>query len=54
MYHIITTSSEKGQGEKVVEAATEAGSKGGTITNCKGSESRTSKLFSMEMSLEEL
>ena len=50
MYHIITTIVDKGKAEKVVEAATEAGSKGGTIINARGSGiHETSKLFSMEI-----
>lgn len=50
MYHIITTIVEKGKAEDVISAATEAGSKGGTILNARGSGiHETSKLFSMEI-----
>jgi len=50
MYHIITTIVEKGRAEDVIEAATKAGSKGGTIINARGSGiHETSKLFSMEI-----
>ncbi|ASN03597.1 P-II family nitrogen regulator [Virgibacillus necropolis] len=50
MYHSITVIIEKGDAEYVIEAATEAGSKGGTIINARGSGiHETSKLFSMEI-----
>lgn len=48
MYHAITVIVEKGNAEHVIDAATEAGSKGGTIINARGSGiHETSKLFSM-------
>ena len=50
MYHAITTIVEKGKAEEVIEAATKAGSKGGTIINGRGSGiHETSKLFSMDI-----
>lgn len=50
MYHSITVIVDKGKGEDVIDAATEAGSKGGTIINARGSGiHETSKLFSMEI-----
>lgn len=50
MYHAITVIVEKGNAENVIDAATEAGSKGGTIINARGSGiHETSKLFSMEI-----
>lgn len=50
MYYMITTIVEKGRAEEVIEAATEAGSKGGTIVNGRGSGiHETSKLFSMDI-----
>lgn len=50
MYNIITAIVEKGKAEDVIDAATEAGSKGGTIINARGSGiHETSKLFSMEI-----
>ncbi|HWQ59156.1 MAG TPA: P-II family nitrogen regulator [Clostridia bacterium] len=50
MYHIITTIVDKGKAEDVIEAATKAGSKGGTIMNARGSGiHETSRLFSMEI-----
>lgn len=50
MYHIITTIVDKGKAEKVITAATQAGSKGGTIVNARGSGiHETSKLFAMEI-----
>jgi len=50
MYHAITVIVEKGNAEYVIEAATEAGSKGGTVINARGSGiHETSKLFSMEI-----
>lgn len=50
MYHAITVIVEKGNAEYVIDAATEAGSKGGTIINARGSGiHETSKLFSMEI-----
>jgi nitrogen regulatory protein PII len=48
MYHAITVIVEKGKAEDVIDAATDAGSKGGTIINARGSGiHETSKLFSM-------
>jgi len=50
MYHAITVIVEKGNAEFVIDAANEAGSKGGTIINARGSGiHETSKLFSMEI-----
>ncbi|WP_077620716.1 P-II family nitrogen regulator [Bacillus sinesaloumensis] len=50
MYHSITVIVEKGNAENVIDAAVEAGSKGGTIINARGSGiHETSKLFSMEI-----
>jgi nitrogen regulatory protein PII len=50
MFHAITVIVEKGNAEAVIEAATEAGSKGGTIINARGSGiHETSKLFAMEI-----
>ena len=41
---------DRGKAESVIEAAAEAGSKGGTIINARGSGiHETSKLFSMEI-----
>ncbi|OMF63338.1 transcriptional regulator [Paenibacillus sp. FSL R5-0490] len=48
MYHAITVVVEKGNAEHVIDAAAEAGSKGGTVINARGSGiHETSKLFSM-------
>lgn len=50
MYHSITVVVEKGKAEDVIDAATKAGSKGGTIINGRGSGiHETSKLFSMDI-----
>lgn len=50
MYHAISVIIEKGNAEDVIDAATEAGSKGGTIINARGSGiHETSKIFSMEI-----
>src|SRR5690606_33367684 len=50
MYDAITIIVEKGNAEDVIDAAVEAGSKGGTIINARGSGiHETSKLFSMEI-----
>lgn len=50
MYHVITTIVDKGKAEDVIDAATKAGSKGGTIINARGSGiHETSKVFSMEI-----
>lgn len=50
MYHIITVIVDKGKAEEVITAATQAGSKGGTIINARGSGiHETSKLFNMEI-----
>ncbi|MBM7553982.1 P-II family nitrogen regulator [Thalassobacillus pellis] len=49
-YHAITVIVEKGNAEEVISAATEAGSKGGTIINARGSGiHETSKVFSMDI-----
>lgn len=50
MYNAIFVIVDKGKAESVIEAATKAGSKGGTIINARGSGiHETSKLFSMEI-----
>jgi nitrogen regulatory protein PII len=50
MYNVITVVVDKGKAEAVIDAATKAGSKGGTIINARGSGiHETSKLFSMEI-----
>lgn len=50
MYHAIYVIVDKGNAETVMEAATKAGSTGGTIINARGSGiHETSKLFSMEI-----
>lgn len=50
MYHMITTIVEKGKAEDVIDAATKAGSKGGTIMGGRGSGiHETSKLFAMDI-----
>ncbi|MGI6777534.1 MAG: P-II family nitrogen regulator [Acetivibrionales bacterium] len=50
MYDVIFTVVDRGKAESVIEAATKAGSKGGTIINARGSGiHETSKLFSMEI-----
>lgn len=50
MYQSITVIVEKGRGEDVIEAATKAGSTGGTIINARGSGvHETSKVFAMEI-----
>lgn len=50
MYKAIFTIVEKGRAEDVIDAAAQAGSKGGTILNARGSGiHETSKLFSMEI-----
>ena len=50
MYQSITVIVDKGKGEEVIDAATKAGSKGGTIINGRGSGiHETSKLFAMEI-----
>lgn len=50
MYQVITSIVDKGKAEDVVDAATKAGSKGGTIINGRGSSiHETSKLFSMDI-----
>ncbi|HCR83527.1 MAG TPA: transcriptional regulator [Lachnospiraceae bacterium] len=50
MYQVITSIVDKGKAEEVIEAATKAGSKGGTILNGRGSGIyQTSKLFSMDI-----
>jgi nitrogen regulatory protein PII len=50
MYHAITTIVDKGKAEDVIDAATRAGSKGGTIINARGSGiHETSKIFAMDI-----
>lgn len=50
MHNVIFIIVDKGKGETVMEAATKAGSRGGTIFNARGSGvHETSKLFSMEI-----
>ncbi len=50
MYHAITVIVDKGIAEQVIDAATRAGSKGGTIINARGSGiHETSRLFSMDI-----
>lgn len=50
MYHSITVIVDKGKAEDVIDAATKAGAKGGTIINARGSGvHETSKVFSMEI-----
>lgn len=50
MYHAITVIIEKGNAEDVMDAATKAGAKGGTVINGRGSGiHETSKVFSMEI-----
>lgn len=50
MYNLIMVVVDRGKAEAVIEAATKAGSKGGTIINARGSGiHETSKLFSMEI-----
>lgn len=50
MYHAITVIVDKGKAEYVIDAATRAGSKGGTVINGRGSGiHETSKLFSMDI-----
>ena len=50
MYHAITVIVDKGRAEDVIEAATRAGSTGGTIINARGSGiHETSRLFSMDI-----
>ncbi|MGE5613608.1 MAG: P-II family nitrogen regulator [Bacillota bacterium] len=50
MYHAITVIVDKGKAEDVIDAATRAGSKGGTIINARGSGiHETSKLFAMDI-----
>lgn len=50
MYNAIYVIVDKGNAENVIEAATKAGSTGGTIINARGSGiHETSKLFSMEI-----
>jgi nitrogen regulatory protein PII len=50
MYQSITVIVEKGNAEFVIDAASEAGSKGGTIINARGSGiHETSKIFSMDI-----
>ena len=50
MYHAITTIVERGNAELVIDAATKAGAKGGTIINARGSGvHEATKLFNMEI-----
>lgn len=50
MYHVINVIVDKGRAEDVITAATQAGSKGGTIINARGAGiHETSKLFNMEI-----
>jgi nitrogen regulatory protein PII len=50
MYKAIFTIVERGQAESVMDAATAAGARGGTIVNARGSGiHETSKLFTMEI-----
>lgn len=50
MYQAITVIVDKGKAEYVIDAATKAGSRGGTILNARGSGiHETSKLFSMDI-----
>lgn len=50
MYQVITSIVDKGKAQDVIEAASKAGSKGGTIINGRGSGiHETSKLFSMDI-----
>jgi nitrogen regulatory protein PII len=50
MYHAITVIVEKGNAENVIDAATEAGSRGGTIINARGSGiHEVSKILAMEI-----
>lgn len=50
MYQLITTIVNRGKAEDVIDAAKEAGSKGGTIINARGSGvHETMKLFNMDI-----
>lgn len=50
MYHSITVIVDRGKAEDVIDAATKAGSKGGTIINARGSGiHETTTLFNMEI-----
>ena len=50
MYRAIFTIVDRGRAEDVIDAANEAGAKGGTIINARGSGiHETNKLFSMEI-----
>ncbi|HZK39139.1 MAG TPA: P-II family nitrogen regulator [Clostridia bacterium] len=50
MYKIITVVVEKGRSEEVIDAAAEAGAKGGTIVNARGAgEYETEKVFLMDI-----
>ena len=50
MYNVITVIVDKGRAEDVIDAATKAGSQGGTILNARGSGvHETSKVFAMEI-----
>lgn len=50
MYQFIITIVEKGRGERVIDAARRAGSKGGTIVNARGSGiHETDRIFNMDI-----
>ena len=50
MYNVIFTVVDRGKADSVIEAANQAGSRGGTIINARGSGiHETSKLFAMEI-----
>ena len=50
MYHLITVIVDRGKAEEVIDAATEMGSKGGTVINARGSGvHERSTLFAMEI-----
>ncbi|MGI5836538.1 MAG: P-II family nitrogen regulator [Chloroflexota bacterium] len=50
VYRIVTVIVDKGKAEQVIEAATKAGSRGGTVVNARGSGiHETKKLFSMDI-----
>lgn len=50
MYNVITVIVDKGRGSDAIDAATKAGSQGGTILNARGSGiHETSKVFAMEI-----
>jgi len=50
MYHAITVIVDRGKAEDVIDAATKAGSRGGTIINARGAGiHETSKVFAMDI-----